>query len=418
LLAVHWGKGNWVFSTDPVHHLPIKPLAEALQAAEAGHDAARAGRDPWFDGKPFAHTLVAAPHEGTLLPQEEVLRLVRRWARARPLGANRRRWAVPAALAACLIVAAVAAWGLRGALLVRPPTSTIESLRGFQPDPDDNPARPGLGPRSLFLLAVGVSAYKNSRYNLDYPRTDAEKLVEAFQRQKGRAFAEVRADLLTDQAATREGVVDALDRLAHQPITQHDLVVVAVSGHGANTDNDNYYFLPHDYNDRASGGVYWDDFKRSLGDLPCPVLVVMDTCHSGTITLSGFKDAHPEEELKRAVKRGVDHFGQSPKGVVVMAACLSQQKAREKQDWQHGALTLAFLEGITGQRLYARKGKPLPQEQGQKEVTLQDLDTYVTYRVQELVGSGQAVVTNHTGNIALQDILISKAPAEQQPAEP
>jgi hypothetical protein len=420
-LAVHWGNGNWVFSTDPVHRLPIKPLAEVLQAADAGRDAAHAARDPWFDGKPFGHTLVAAPHTGTQLAPDEVRAIVRRWARARALEGSKRRWLVPAAVAACLVLVTGLAWTGRGFLGGKSPSSEsalplTNGMRGFELDPE--PERARSGPRTLFLLAVGVSTYKNQRYNLDYPRADAEKLVEAFQQQKGRAFADVRGELLTDQAATREGVVDALDRLAHQPITQHDLVVVAVSGHGANTDNDNYYFLPHDYNDKASSGVYWDDFKRSLGDLPCAVLVVMDTCHSGTITLSGFKDAHPEEELKRAVKRGVDHFGQSQKGVVVMAACLSQQKAQEKQAWQHGALTLALLESITGKRLYGNQGEPLPQEKGRKEVTLQDLDGYVTYRVKELVGGGQAVVTNHTGNIALQDILISEAPGEQQATAP
>ena len=41
LLAVNWGKGNWVISTDPVQRLGIKGLAEALQAAEARKDAHR-----------------------------------------------------------------------------------------------------------------------------------------------------------------------------------------------------------------------------------------------------------------------------------------------------------------------------------------------------------------------------------------
>src|SRR5439155_10081304 len=73
-LAVDWGDGKWVFSTPPLHRLPIKPLADALQAAEAAKDPQHAQKDPWFDGKPFGHTLVAAPRAGTRLGEPQVLR--------------------------------------------------------------------------------------------------------------------------------------------------------------------------------------------------------------------------------------------------------------------------------------------------------------------------------------------------------
>jgi hypothetical protein len=419
-LAVYLQERHWRFSTDPVARLSIGSLAEPLQRAEAARDPGRAAKDPWYDGRRHGRTIVGAPNEGTVLSEEEVLRVVRRWAGTRPLVRGKGRWPVLAAAAAGLVAVTGLAWGLRGFVAGTPPEPTGAAQAHYKGlDPDPEPERERSGPRSLFLLAVGVSKYKNPQYQLDCPRKDAEALAKAFQDQRGRAFANVSGEVLVDQEATRDGIVNALDQLAHKALTQHDLVVVTVSGHGANNDNDNYYFLPYDYNDKASGGVYWDDFKRSLGYLPCPVLVVMDTCHSGTITKSGFRDAQPQKELERAVKRGVDEFGQTQKGVVVMAACLSQQRALEKQVWDHGALTLALLEGITGQRLYGgSKGEALPQEQGRKEVSLKDLDSYVTYRVQELVGGGQAVVTNHTGNIALQDILISKQPDEPQAKAP
>ena len=84
-LAVGWGEGRWVFSTDPVHRLPIRPLAELLQAAEAAANAARARADPWYDGQAFGHTVVAAPRGGTVLAEEEVLHIVKGWTGARPL---------------------------------------------------------------------------------------------------------------------------------------------------------------------------------------------------------------------------------------------------------------------------------------------------------------------------------------------
>jgi hypothetical protein len=422
-LAVHWGNGNWVFSTDPVHRLPIKSLAEVLQAAEAGRDAARAARDPWFDGKPFGHTLVAAPHTGTQLAPEEVLPIVRRWARARRLGGRRLPWPAALSAAACLVAVAGLTWGLRGWMSrpLQPIASEDEGLRGFRADRPTDPASRGVGNGerpNLFLLDVGVSVYEDPRYKLDYASNDADDVAAAFKRQKGLAFAEVYLQELTDKNATRQAVVNALARLPAQHIAQHDLVVVTVSGHGANTDNGDYYFLPYDYHNEPASAVYWDDFKRPLTSLPCPVLVVMDTCHSGTITQTGLRRADSEGEVRQAVKRGVDRFSDGQRGVIVMAACLSRQAAHEKQDWKHGALTLALLECLTGRRLCAKIKLALPQEQGTKDVSLKDLDNYVTYRVRELVGGEQAVVSNQTGNIALQDILISRVPGEQEPGGP
>jgi len=85
LLVVNWGKGNWVISTDPIQRLPIKELAAALQAAETQKDAAAAKADPWFDGAPFGHTLVAAPRGGSKLADADILALIRKWTKAKPV---------------------------------------------------------------------------------------------------------------------------------------------------------------------------------------------------------------------------------------------------------------------------------------------------------------------------------------------
>jgi len=85
LLVVNWGQSNWVISTDPIQRLPIKELAVALQAAEAQKDAAAAKADPWFDGAPFGHTLVAAPRGGSKLADAEILSIIRKWAKAKPI---------------------------------------------------------------------------------------------------------------------------------------------------------------------------------------------------------------------------------------------------------------------------------------------------------------------------------------------
>ncbi len=80
LLAVRDGPGRWVFSTDPIYRFSLKPLADRLQEMEVGVDAEGAADDPWFDGARFAHSMIASPHRGTKLDEQQLLDAVRRWA--------------------------------------------------------------------------------------------------------------------------------------------------------------------------------------------------------------------------------------------------------------------------------------------------------------------------------------------------
>src|SRR5207248_2425005 len=76
LLAVHWGGGEWVFSTDPKHRIRLTSLAEPLTAAE-GRGSADPGR-AWYDGRHHDGTLVANPDGGTRLDPAAVTRVALR----------------------------------------------------------------------------------------------------------------------------------------------------------------------------------------------------------------------------------------------------------------------------------------------------------------------------------------------------
>jgi len=190
LLAVSWGTGQWVFSTDPVQRLPLKALAEALQAAEMTHDSGRAGQDPWFDGKPFGHTLVAAPRGGTALADDKVLRIVKQWTGAKPFSTKKRgsmtRWA---ATAAALLVAAGLGSFFFAHVGTNGPSGDPNQGRGLLLDDDGNGG--GLVPSvkgNLHLVAVGVSKYRIGKYNLAVADTDAKELASAFDKQSRSLF--------------------------------------------------------------------------------------------------------------------------------------------------------------------------------------------------------------------------------------
>ncbi len=83
-LAVRWQPGKWVFSTAPHFRISLKPLCLRLQQAELRREAAGPVDDPWFEGGPFAHTLIAAPRQGSAIPEQELLRVVADWLEAKP----------------------------------------------------------------------------------------------------------------------------------------------------------------------------------------------------------------------------------------------------------------------------------------------------------------------------------------------
>lgn len=81
-LMVDWGRGDWVISTDPRKRISLQVLSERLQAQEPPNDKGETGQ--WFDGRPFRHTLIAAPRGGTRLTEKQIMKTVRGWASLRP----------------------------------------------------------------------------------------------------------------------------------------------------------------------------------------------------------------------------------------------------------------------------------------------------------------------------------------------
>jgi hypothetical protein len=140
-LAVCFGDGAWVFSTDPAQQLPIRSLAEALQAAETARAPEEAARDPWYDGKRPEHgyTLAAAPRQGTKLAEAEVLRIVKKWAKAKPPARSRSGPRLAAAAAVLLVLGGLAWWGMTA-----PNSTASKSALGGDPVADQTEPRPRL----------------------------------------------------------------------------------------------------------------------------------------------------------------------------------------------------------------------------------------------------------------------------------
>ncbi len=231
----------------------------------------------------------------------------------------------------------------------------------------------------LYVLAVGVSKYKNADYNLGLAAKDATDFAAVFQKQQGKLYGEVVVKLLTDDKASKDDVLDGLEWLKQQ-VTAHDVGVMFLAGHGMNDNTGNFFYLPHnaDPDKLMRTGVAQNDIKMTLNSLAGKAMFFVDTCHSGnalgsskTRAIGGTTDAF------------VSELASAENGVIVFSSSTGKQLSQENPAWGNGAFTKAVVEGLSGKADFAKNGK----------ITHKGLDYYVTERVKELTKGQQSPVS-------------------------
>jgi hypothetical protein len=239
--------------------------------------------------------------------------------------------------------------------------------------------KPGTGDiykPDLYLLSIGVSKYRQQIYNLDYARKDAEGIASVLNLQSGKLYGTIHKRVLTDDQATQDDILDGLDWIL-KASTQKDLSVIFVAGHGLMDDRGNYYFLPYDGDpDKLRRtGVKWFDFQDVLSSLPSKVILLVDTCHSGSVT----GKRRGVQDMTDALRELVN----SERGVVVMTASTGKESSQERPEWGHGAFTKALIEGLGGKADYDRDNT----------VDIKELDLFITQRVKALTNGSQHPTT-------------------------
>ena len=235
------------------------------------------------------------------------------------------------------------------------------------------------GAPALNVLTIGVSGYRQPGLELAFPAKDARDVAALFQDQKAKLYSEVRSRTLVDGEATREGILAALRALPGQA-GPRDVTVLFLSGHGQ-TGAGQYFFLPSDADPaREATMVDGREFQDTLGRVPGKVVLLLDTCHSGSLLgegrMRGLEAAAP-------ITRFINELASAENGVMVFSSATGRQFSMEAREWGNGAFTKALREGLSGR---ADPG-------GSGRVTLAMLDTYLRDRVRELTKGSQTPVT-------------------------
>jgi WD40 repeat protein len=234
----------------------------------------------------------------------------------------------------------------------------------------------------LYVLAVGIGAYDDPKLRLGLPAKDARDFVAILKEQTGKLYREVEVKLLTDEAATKDDILDGLDWIRKET-TARDVAIIFFSGHGLNDPDGIFYYLPVDANlDKIKRScVPFTDIKNTVQNLPGKALFFIDSCHSGNV-MGGRKGIQDTTAI-------LNELSSAENGVVVFSSSTGSQFSLEKPEWNNGAFTKALVEGFSGKADYRGTGR----------VTVSMLDLYISERVKELTGGAQSPVMTKPSNV-------------------
>jgi WD40 repeat protein len=156
-------------------------------------------------------------------------------------------------------------------------------------------------PPKLYVLAVGVNDYYDSRLRLTYAVPDAKALADGFQKAGTGLYAGVEIRTVLDSDVTLTNL-DKVFREMSQKVKSRDVFVFFLAGHGK-TKNGRYYFLPRDfrYEDETSiekTGMGQDKFQAWFASISArKSLLLYDTCESGSLTGLNARGSDVDERL-------------------------------------------------------------------------------------------------------------------------
>jgi WD40 repeat protein len=206
----------------------------------------------------------------------------------------------------------------------------------------------------LYVIAVGINEYANPDYSLRYAVADAADFADELKRQQAQLnnYEHVEVTSLKDRDATKANILKSLASIAVR-IQPEDVLMIYFAGHGT-AQKHHFYLIPHDLgytggraeidqNPRGMSAILAhsisdEELQRAVEGIDAGQLImVMDACNSG--------QALEAEEKRRGPmnSKGLAQLAYE-KGMYILTATESYQKAREPDRLGHGYLTYALVD--------------------------------------------------------------------------
>ncbi len=236
-----------------------------------------------------------------------------------------------------------------------------------------HPAAAPLGPvRAKHALIIGIGNFKDPRIpRLSFPAKDARDLAALLVDPRYGRFDPARVQVLTDEQATRERVLDGLQRLFNES-GGDDMVFLYVSSHGSPQRAETGlggvgYIVTHDTAlDRIwLDGIDYEGFTKKISLLKARrKVVLLDTCYSGQARRPGEKALAIEAagiapETARSLLSG--------EGTYVITSSRADERSYESEELRNGYFTYYLLKALrsegsppTLQQVFASLAREVP----------------------------------------------------------
>jgi hypothetical protein len=135
---------------------------------------------------------------------------------------------------------------------------------------------------NLYIVAIGVSTFEQSQYNLKFAAKDAEDIAKVYVNNKN--YGKVVTKTLTNQNVTKENIEQLREFL--KAADRNDEVIVFFAGHGVLDAQLDYYLASYDmdFSNPATKGIAYENLEQLLdGIAPLKKTLLIDACHSGEI---------------------------------------------------------------------------------------------------------------------------------------
>ena len=206
-------------------------------------------------------------------------------------------------------------------------------------------------------LVIGVGAHSDPRWAVPTAARDAQGVYEALITAGG--YGQGRAELLLDGAATREGVLAALRRLANR-CAADSVAVISLTCHGAESADGPYALATADASFTADGriasgtGLSIADLARALRDIPARhLLLIINACYAGHVggelglkgRITEIEGLIPGEQLTDEAGNQILATGE---GRAILTASKPGQLSYYQPDEQHSYFGQALIDALKG----------------------------------------------------------------------
>lgn len=273
----------------------------------------------------------------------------------------------------------------------------------------------------LWIATIGVSKYKDSRFNLNYASKDAYDLQDILKSVNQQNFKEIHQISLTDNQVTKGQIGKIRDFF--KGAKRDDTAVLFYAGHGLVDQSFDYYLGTYDtdFHQPSFNSLSYEELEDMLdGISPLRKLLLLDACHSGEIdkedaTIGPGRTTTDKDIVFRESGANIPesinmsseqlnsilatHFSNLQRGTgsTIISSASGYQVAMEGDKWKNGLFTYCVMQGL--------RNRNCDTNQDQK-ISVSELHRYCQEEVLKLSG-GRQQPTSRSEN-RMEDFVIGR----------